>query len=632
MRFIQSENKSDRVYCFEDDADGVVYSWCPSMDLLAVSQRNGKCISLYRMNGRKVYEIDASSSPVKYIEWRPDGKQLCVVCVDDSVVLYDVNSNEELTRLKTQGSVNFTRWIVMKRPTSENKFHGKFELNDIWDSLPKLTPLSISGAPRMNKTFSSKQAIDTMIQIGSNEENMDLLFAFGSNSVNLTLHGLFSLGPVEIFKENEDDEEIVNCISHSLEDHYILTSSFNTMQYKLRKFKTNFIQHYEFFSQITTLSSKIIALLGYIGEVLSSIAVLVKSYLDDHNRFLNVLRNELKEKGLNVGDELYNLLLTGMMSEDIKDWIQNSIGDRNLKRWTSSGEAAYNNTRKLLIYHLIPACDRLILLLSRSISVANTASLLDTPFDIAGAIPVVISEVKHFLIELFQLIKKINNEQDLFNEFILWLKFTFTELQEDSCDIEYSTSSVAEYISAHLERSVFTTLVPLMRMKSNKVTISAEDMFDSIRKSIRASITHIEEDGTLLQIPLGQITEKQRLKFIDDDLYVFSALDSTLEIFKVNVESKLTTSTKVEFEDAISDLQVLDDDNVLIVSGHRLVTFAYQYLFDQSLHTYKTLSLTSNEPMDDIQVSYVTTNTGRNIGCGISSDMKHYTVFVMNEI
>lgn len=619
MLFTRPDSQSDHVYAFDSGAiDGSVYCWCPTMDLIAVSALSGKALSLYRMNGCKVCDIE-TDKVIKTVEWKPDGKQLCVVTLDDVATLYDVNSNRLLSQLKSTESINLTKWIVMNGVQRRSKFHGTLDV-DIWKALPKLTHLP--SANNSNK-FSTKQAIDTMIQ-NDQADDMDLLFAFGEKSVNVTLHGLFSLGPVPVIGDGVDEENIVNCQSHALEDHYILTSSFTTMRYTLRKFKTQFLMNFDFFSQITTNSSKIIALLGYIEEVLVSAGSTIRSYLDDHNRFLNVLRNELNEEGLDMGDELYSLLLTGMMNDHVKDWIQNSIADRNIKRWTSSGDTVYNNTRRTFTFHLIPACERMIILLTNLQALSKGSVTLTEEFEI-GLLNDSIESIKKLLKLLFDFTFKLNEEQELFNEYMVWLQYNFMELQDDSCSIEYSTSKVAEYINTHLERPVLVTIVPFMRRNYNEIKINTQDMFDSIKSKIRENV--VRDDS--FQLTLGRVTEKQHMRFVNDDLYVFSYYDSTLEISKVDVDSQVSISTCIEFADEITDVQIVDDENLLVASRGKVKGFAYQYLFNQQNHSIDSISLIIDESIPGLRTKYLTINPTRNIGCAISEDLKNYSVFLM---
>jgi hypothetical protein len=562
--------------------NGEICSLCPTMDLLAVSTPSG--ISMCRMNGELVYAIDVPN--VKHLEWKPNGKQLCLVT--DQVLIYDSNTGKLMNTLR--GNIGITRWITLATEAKK-----KYEITmNITESLPKLPP--VPGKPKHSITQFSNE--------------LDLLMMFAENSVDITMHGLFSLGIMQLY---DSDDEIVNCESLD-ESHYILTSSYMTMAYKLRAFRTTLIKHYDLFIQITTASSKIIALLKYIEDVLSYLGSIIKSYLDDNTRFLNILKNELAEENETMGEELYNLLLTGMMREQLKDWIQNSLGDRNLKKWSTNGDSTYNSIRRTITYHLIPSCERLIILLSQLDSLSR--STMVNEFEI-GFISESLESVKKLLILLYESIFKLNEEHETFKDFVLWLQHTFIEIQDDRSSLKFSVSKVSKYINDHLERPMIMTLIPFTRRSYNEIKINTQDMFTSIKDKIRMNVYRDP-----FEVELGRVGDRQLMKIRDHSLYIFSQYDKTLEIYRVHLRNRSMESTKVILNEVIRDIGISEK---LYVVSDKVYQLDYLGLFGKEEHRQDTLPMV--EEHTDLQVGHIAMSARRETGYAVDVDLQKYVAF-----
>lgn len=610
---------------FPEAVDALCYSWCPTMDLVAITVGNGKRVLIFRMNGTKVWDIPINQGIVKDLVWRPDGKQLAITLTKSQTLVYDTNTARLLSTLSTTQDANFGHWIVSDAPPTNNKFAGIID-SDVMKSLPRLPPLPSSS--KTAHTFATREAIDVI----QHEKNnmMDLLFLFGDKDVTITLHGLFLLGSVNIIPQDSDDD-IVNAATRTVEDHYVLTSSFTTMQHTLRRFSTQFVQSYDFLQDITLSSSKIIALLGYIEEILIFSTQAIKAYTEFNTKFVGILKEELTNKNEVVVDELYNLLLTGMMNDEVKDWIQNTVGDRGVKRWSKIGETAFESTRRTILYHLVPACERLILLLSKLNSMSKSSVTLSEKFELEH-LNNSSQAVKKLLKLLFDFVFKINREQELFNSFIIWIHSTLSELQDEIPKEKYVTSEVSTFINDHLEKSVLMMLVPYLRRNFNEVKIHTHDMFESIKSHIRSSIT----PDNSFAIPLGRCTEKQAMKFIDGELYVVSYYETTLDIYKVDVTSQNTRSTSVVFPNEIKDVQLTEDAQVFITIESSLLRidtsplFINSDLISQKLqHT--DIATISHDEVSGLNVKHITINGARNIGCAISEDLLRYTIFFLHE-
>ncbi|KAK3272105.1 Anaphase-promoting complex subunit 4 [Cymbomonas tetramitiformis] len=73
-------------------------TWCPTMDLLALSTADGQ-LRVYRLNWQRLWQV-TSEHVVTALCWRPDGKAIATGQEDGSIVLYDVEDGEVLHRSK----------------------------------------------------------------------------------------------------------------------------------------------------------------------------------------------------------------------------------------------------------------------------------------------------------------------------------------------------------------------------------------------------------------------------------------------------------------------------------------------------------------------------------------------------
>lgn len=606
-------------------ADGIVFSWCPTMDLLAFSAGNGKSIWIHRMNGYKVWDIAIGEGVVKNLVWKPDGKQFAVITTKNQCHIYDSNTARLLSTVdQLKDDVNFGEWILSEVSDKNHKF-GDLVDTDVLKSLPKLPPLPNQTSKNI---FSTKVAIEEMIHQNNKSNELDLLLLLSEKTLDITLHGLFTIGAVSLITSaNDEDEEIVSHISQDLQSHFIITSSFTTMKLYLRHFKLSFVSDYRFLQEITLSSSKIIALIGYINEILIFLAQEIKNYLDFNKRFVEILKEELEKIDETVGDQLYDLLLTGMMSEELKDWLENTIGERGITRWSKIGDTAFDNTRRTIFYHLVPACERLMILL-HNIKGAASSSLSEDNKLKMDFINASSTSVQKLIKLLFQYIITVNKEQNLFGSFVSWICHVLRELQDEESKYVYKTSEVADFINLHLERSSLMMFIPNIRRHFNEIKINTSDLFTALKNSTQKSIIPESE-----KVELGMVTEKQKLKFDGDFLYILSHHNATINIYRFNTLTDELKSVDVELDNEVFDIQVSDDkDELFVVSGDELISFQIENLFlkDQSKMKLSELEITKSKNFQNLKPKYLAINSQRNIGSLLSQDMQRYIVFFLD--
>jgi len=83
--------------------------------------------------------------------------------------------------------------------------------------------------------------------------------------------------------------------------------------------------------------------------------------------YIRLLDEEMgsKRQGGFAVQELFELLVTGLPTEETKDWLMNTVMERGQKKWVKVTLSSYENMRRIASEHLQPAFERLIVLLSR---------------------------------------------------------------------------------------------------------------------------------------------------------------------------------------------------------------------------------------------------------------------------
>ncbi|KAH3687792.1 hypothetical protein WICPIJ_001231 [Wickerhamomyces pijperi] len=604
------------LHSIENKSDGISQTTCPTMDLIALTSGNGSVLSLYRKSGvdkKPVWEINISTlghGTIKSVVWKPDGRQIAIITNKDQCLICDANSALILSTIQGETDsasasaglgFNVAGWYVISdinkiandgvgMSGSGLDLRGSSLIQDVLKSLPKLPPLPSqtsnnwpgSNAALTPHKFATKQALESMVH-SSVEDDLDLLFLFSESKVNLVLHELFAIGDVDLIPHNPEDEEIVNYItvsdtsSISSMPHYIITSSFTTMQYKLRRFNTSFLHNkFEYLQEITTSSSKIIALQGYIDEVLAHCLQDIKVYLDFNNRFVGILKSELEAKSTTAGDELYNLLLTGMMEDEVKDWIENTIGDRGVKRWIKASEQSFDNTRRSMIYHVAPACERILILLGNLGGAATSYGMIygvEESFDISTFLKESKESVKGLIKTTFDFIQKINKEQSLYNAFISWIQVCLSELQDEKPKFSYITSEVSEFLNGYFEKSGLLFFTPFMKRSTNSVKIHTNELFKVVKSKMKKSITVDDQ----FSLSLGMVTETQQITQIDNSLFIITYHDTILDIHKFDLSAEKLQKISISMASHIQDLKLstsntklLNDKIVNVLVNHEL--------------------------------------------------------------
>ncbi|CAR26787.1 ZYRO0C01474p [Zygosaccharomyces rouxii] len=127
-------------------------------------------------------------------------------------------------------------------------------------------------------------------------------------------------------------------------------------------------------------------------------------------------------------EQLIDLMLVGDVTPELEDWLVNSMGEKNLKRWRKLGTDAYHKTLQVLTLACLPACERLISLGQRC-----TGNLLSRQLTLQLPLLPPIDCLQFFLKNVLEAIASLSSQQRLLGSFLDW----FDDRVRESIDEDY---------------------------------------------------------------------------------------------------------------------------------------------------------------------------------------------------
>ncbi|KAF3165091.1 hypothetical protein TWF751_009456 [Orbilia oligospora] len=494
-------------------------AWCPTKDLIAYGLVD-QTVALYRMNGQKVWQTQKYTTgqrqakkehSVTQLCWRPDG-QLLAVSYDNFITrIVDVQTGRFGHQVEmedvTEGRITAIGWVDNRDPATEDaeQLEPKTKTDfiniggtlkndnlgylfslfnfDVSTVLPKLSVLP--GVANADITFSSKQSLDSLINVPSirKEDTMDvLLMGTSKGSFAMNVFDSFVVGSMDLSSLIGENDRYSYKITHhqstrSLKTHLLLTTSQLRPKYRSGKEKGQgptvlhaldilFLSNYgPYLGRVTYTITKVQHLLRYVNETVVAMAAEWKAMEAVETAYMRAQKEILEApEGQTAGLEFFELLITGCAGEKMKEWLVDSLGEKGHKKWEKVYVNGYETLRRLAHEHLLPSCDRLIVLLSKLRGLARwtdkDSSLGLDPVDYSKLLDL----VSGLMAICHEFMGRVNYELDLFSAFIFWLKTAYEEFNnltegnepgvQNEGELLVDTLKVAEFIGKHLQNSI----------------------------------------------------------------------------------------------------------------------------------------------------------------------------------
>ncbi|KAG0665931.1 hypothetical protein C6P45_000327 [Maudiozyma exigua] len=161
---------------------------------------------------------------------------------------------------------------------------------------------------------------------------------------------------------------------------------------------------------------------------------IIKPYADFLNRVTSVAYDRHK-----LYQELRQLILTGEVSDELSDWLQYTIGERNILKWEEMAARTYQKTTEILELSIMPAIERTIILTQRC---SGLLIVLDS--SIGSSLPE-IDNINDRLVDIgaqvINELKKTIKDSEYVKQFLNWLHdyvYEISEIENFSPKVQYN--------------------------------------------------------------------------------------------------------------------------------------------------------------------------------------------------
>ncbi|KAG7724850.1 hypothetical protein KL948_005095 [Ogataea haglerorum] len=608
------------------------FLWCPTMDLVSF-QLSKNALWVYRLGNQRVWTIELDDDQeIECLCWRPDGKIFALISTEGQANLFDSSSGKLMLKFQIGSSIETCSWFNrLSTFDTSNKYEQMFNIS-LTNSLPKLT-----------SSHSSKKLVNDDQLIKCEDSSLDFLIIGSEHGmISLVLYGIFIIENFQLPQLQDSHSTFLGiCSSRNLVSHYILTEKEEGLF--VIKLTTSFVEIYgNLLPRVCLACSKLVGLLTYVKELIDDLASECKPFEDYTVRIVDLLKSEIEslpESKNNTVDpiyDLYDLLLTGVMTEPTRAWISDYLGDRGLKRWTKLGKQYYESSRKNLFYNLIPALEHMLVYLSDLHGLSNwkenegklglQGQLIDKAIELTSKL----------LRLLYQNMLKLNEQQQCFESFVQWLNAILVEITSDEKSTDtIKTKEVIKFLTTGLQISInddssqlFSDLKHTCEqffdaIKSNMKTKMNSDMFGRIGGvgCINAKLSIYTEDekefGLVIMQQEGQATVVKFDCFtLNHSIYPLEISDLLLGK-TADIQGTFLNPRELVILVAFKDDMIKSD--LLVLDTRDIMTGASTELSRKNI-------MKHTEFREGFIPRYIAINPLRRIGCLLDSNKKSYIV------
>lgn len=560
-----------------------VLTWCPVMQVIAVSPIETGAVWVYRLSGERVWTANTKKKcKVVQMTWRYDGKLLGIIYEDGSSQILNGSNGKLVSSTAEQDEQKKLTAIKWAQDKSSNT-HQLDELLpnnlfglDIMKNLPKLPSL-----PSTTFQAFSKVTLD------ETAETTDMLITgTKSGQIELTLYGVFSIGSVQISNNNND--KVMDIVSTGDLSHLLAIVCDDKTQH-LIKVNVGFIKKFglTYLPEVSLTPAKVYALVDYIQEAVNVIHKEGETLRNQAKKSLGLL-NENAEL---VKSALYDTLLTGNPPKAIEKWLAHELGDRGLKRWSKTAIGCYDIIKKVVFENLIPGCERLVILLTRLRGLSKwqergePLGLIPERFDKA------VNQASAIITQAHLLLKRSGKEHFYFKAFAAWLEVLYENIPDapppasgkslfdDPSHVK--TLDVASFITTYLDDEGNNTLIGEDNDLSRKGTQNLRELCDhAFDESKKAMHSHITIESILPLAPADETYKVQQYYDPSTDywyvlIYQSGEHEFQLIRFKVNSQSGETNIAEaviVEGQDQIVQVQFINHDTIMLIVKNQTIS------------------------------------------------------------
>ncbi|TID31335.1 hypothetical protein CANINC_000046 [Pichia inconspicua] len=559
------------------------FTLCPTMDLVSFPL-DERVILIYRRGNEKVWDVEPidpeenTDIKVQTLEWKPDGKMFTTVSGTGDLSLFDASTGKQLRKLHLSSSVKYLKWFQIHFDLSaQGKLANIVKSLDITSSLPFLAH-DISIPPDITLQNKSKnQTLDFIITISGDQE------------LCCIFRGIFVIDNIDLFTNGVSEVlEIIQCPDSS--DFYCLSQK-NEKTY-LSALCTPMSNNDTKFTEILIVCSKLISIIDQFNTFIKQINAFQKPYIDYTVRIIELLRGEMKnelktnsttenpntgkihdenneaESQINADPvyDLYDLLLTGSLSDSTKTWLTDFVSDRGMKRWTKLGNAYFDNAKSIAFSDIVTSLHHLIVLFTD----LNALNALDPNIAYKINVDDCIEIATNYLKYTYKYMMKISENQRSFEQTITWLSSILNEITNDEkTNPNIMVNEVTKYLTTLSEK--------LDGNSDNNDGLSLEEFtkslstnFDKLLIKIKSDIRSRFKVGNSVEL---ESTKKCEIKINKSSIAVMldksSAIPNLSRINLINMNQQRFDVKELQ-DVGIVDLLLLTETKLLVLFCDRI--------------------------------------------------------------
>lgn len=661
------------------------FTICPQMDLLSF-QLNDTVIWIYRQGNEKVWDIDINSlktddeeingTQQKLINlvWKPDGKRIAIASNNGNLYLFNAMQGNLIRKLKLNTEISCLTWNECKISHTKAKSKGVdgiIDTIDIIGSMPALRS-SIGNVKGMSNKKNPDSNTHTNINTGlkfiddedddyphdeeddKDDKSLNVILA-GSNDGSLTyiFGNIFVIDDICI-NNNFNNSKIIEIIPNkSLTYQYVLAES--EAGFSVSKLSTQFIYNDKIMNKVLMISSKLLNVMLYLKRATKKLDNKHKLYMDYTIRIIELLRGEIAEdEENNISDEnnikfesnntdpiydLYDLLLTGSLSNATKKWLTDYLSDRGIKRWSQLGSTYFNNARITIYNHIISSLHHFFIYLTDLKGL--TQYDINRNFEYTDQIDECIKICQTFMKYAYQFMIELKENEQHFEQTIIWLSNILSEITTDEkVNITFKTNDITKFlifISSKLnsiESKNDDTQIDIhdgdndyskINKFTNVLNIKLDNLFEKIKRDVKEEII-MEKSIILTKQP--DVNKEYKFKIFDTHGFLYTTKNSHIIMHRFDLGTLHVTyfEFKINTVFEIIDIEMVSADMFSIL--YENVAIFYQTSYgDKSLTiacTYNLEKITNSEEMMNFKSGYLAVNkTGKSF-CVLDSERKRY--------
>lgn len=180
-----------------------------------------------------------------------------------------------------------------------------------------------------------------------------------------------------------------------------------------------------YLSTLATKSTQLLNLLRYLMQTALHLSIELRGAFDLPSKFIRNINDTLAQSPDGPTDFVtasYQLVVTGECSDELRDWMIDEIGERNLKRWEKASLLGLETIRRLVHECLLPAIERCQVVLSRLEGLSRFAKSAQVLGLDTHSLNRFMDTVDCLNLIGHYLLKTVGKEITQFSAFIRWLR------------------------------------------------------------------------------------------------------------------------------------------------------------------------------------------------------------------